>query len=149
MPNADYMIAIEDKRFPKTWVDWSERVMVHLAVTPTLYESDYISNFDFQVYTPIAPPEKEIPRRIYQALSKMRCTTLEVMYIGYDTEYAPYYQIGSVLTQFMERRKRFDYEINATSAFALTNSLNNEFLDYPIPRLNIIAVTFLGTKDFL
>jgi hypothetical protein len=149
MANENYLISVNDRRFNKTWIDWTDRILWHLDSTPSLYGADYVSTLDFNVYEPNQAPDKEIPRRIYQALTKMRSTPLEVVYIGYDADYAESITLSTILTQFMARRKRFDYEVHATSAYALTHSLNTEFLDYPIPRLNIIAVTYLGSKEFI
>jgi hypothetical protein len=147
--NSDYLIPISDVRFPRTWEIWSLQITHELECDTDKFNTNYLNAFNFDVFMPAVPLENELPKRIYQTLHKMRSTALEVAWVGYDPVYAPLCKVKVILDAFVKKRKKSDYEIYCTSAFALTNSINNELLDYQIPKLNILCISFNGNKEFL
>ena len=138
----DYLIPVTDCRFPITWHNWSAQILMSLEVGSDMHNTNYLSTFDFNVLTPNTSIEQELPKRIYRELHKMRSSPLDISWIGYDTTYAPSAKIAAVLDMHMKKRRKDDYQLFGTSAYALTTSLNTELLDYPIPKINIVCISF-------
>ena len=139
----DYIIGTDDIRFDNTWYDWSSKIASELdsnSLAP-----NYFNQLQFVVVTdPTELPSKQIPHDILKAVKFLESTiNLDTYIIGYDSNYVPFDQLNQILITYMYSRRRHDWVVGATTAFALTEKLNQEILDYPIPRINLIAITYL------
>jgi len=140
---TDYNIGTNDVRFDYTWDCWSS--MIAFELSNQSLAPNYFEHLQFVVLTdPKQIPSKQIPSDILNAVKFMQSTkSIDTYIIGYDSEYVAFDYLNQILIKYMTNRKRQDWTVGATTAFALTEKLNHEILDYPIPRLNLIAVSFL------
>jgi hypothetical protein len=143
----DYLIPIADVRFPKVFDQWTYNLMVNLNTSPLTY--NYIDTFEFYISAHGATPEVAIRRDIKASLTRFQIKPTQNIIIGYDTDYCSLDHMGYIIQCINLKRRRLDYDISKTTAFALTTLVDTEMLDHQIPKLNLLLVAYHGPKEFL
>jgi len=146
MPFPHYLIGISDIRFPKVWEQWAFNIMLALEH----HAPNYAELMEFEAISlNKRNPKIVIQKYLHKMVRTCKETVSSTYWLGIDSDEVNYHQLLLLLASFNAKRRRKDYTIYMTSAFAITAALSDELLDYQIPRLNIVAITYEGTKEII
>ena len=139
----EYLIKSNDTRFAGTWDTWSYKILEALHYNPNTHS--YTEQLEFVLrsnYT--APPKLTFARDIISAANFCkRNTYCDTYMIAYDADYCDYITMNCVLIEYMHSRRRHDFTVGVATAFGLTANLNTELLDYPLPNVNLLSISYL------
>lgn len=139
-------------KFGLAWQDWTQRIQE--CIINSAHDYDYIHTFDCVAFITPANVDhtKFIKNKIARAVEICESTYLSTQYLCFDSAYFPYEATVDAVRVIQERRRKTNYEAYVSTAFQLSNALQtNEIylLDYPIPSLTVIAVSYLGIKQYI
>ena len=140
----DYMIPINDVRFEDTLSNWLGNALI---ATQQMSGSCLITPFDFAISRHVGKPAERVRSDIKFSLPLFKKNVVSNVILGYDPKYCSFHQLAYIVEQINSKRRRLDYSLMVTTSYSFTNSINSEFLDYPIPKLNLLLICYSGPKE--
>jgi hypothetical protein len=160
IPNSNYLIDIPDTRFNEVFELWIRNVFHTLTDKkidrthdcPLFTLTNYL---EFNLVTSVSKLEVFIPTTIYSTLKMLRSSDMDFAIIAYPAALVPTQDLCVISKHFLSKRRQFDYEIKVLSAFQLSSFVDNfhedpvrddHLLDFMIPNLSMLFITFNGSK---
>lgn len=143
----EYSVAIDDIRFPQVYSKWCIDIMsVMFNQAPSL---DFIDRIEFWIGTHNKPLGQALRSDFKKMVSKYQHSPTEHVILAYGHNTFSLEQIYTEIRQLMAQKRSNNFEIMVTTAFNLTNTIDNRLLDDPLPAINLVLINFTGAKDFL
>jgi hypothetical protein len=142
----DYYIQIENPAFPQVYSRWTTNILsCMLNQAPTL---NFIEHIDFWIGEHDHQSIDECLKSDFaKMVKKYRSKRVDHVILAYDSELFPLEDLWMGVRRVIDSKVKFQFTAQVTSAFALTNSINNALLDEQLPGLNLVLMNLV--KDNL
>jgi predicted aconitase len=139
------MIKQSDARFPKVFDSWVTEIVVELAQKDIV--SSWPETFAFVISKQESNPKDTLVSDIKKMLKVAEKSRFDMLWVGYDHDFLSYDDLLLYIHLINKRRRRKDYQLYASTSFAITNQIQIGMLDAPIPELNIVALNYSGSRS--